>query len=140
MTYTVEDLIKEFPSFARFIKVIPENIQASFVCNRFGCGAKVKGDPDAIVKHGKSHIHVTRAGTVHCIYGRCTSKVDVKDFGHHVWSHLLSNGVRCGVCNDWFATADLASNHLTRPCPVLLSESRAEGYPSHSKKVRQTKD
>ena len=135
--YTVTRLIEEFPSLAHLIKVIPGKVEASFVCGRFGCGTRVKGDSTAIAKHGQKHLVRNRAGNIKCLYGRCTMMVAVQDLVQHVEAHLQSNGARCGLCNDWFADADLATKHLTQPCPTLLS--KAGGYSSPSKQARQTK-
>ena len=138
VAYTVSGLIEEFPSLAHLIKVIPGKIEASFVCGRFGCGTKVNGDFAAIAKHGQKHLVKNQAGGIKCIYGRCNDTVAVRGLVQHVEAHLQSNGARCGVCYDWFADADLATKHLTQPCPALLS--KAAEYPSTYKNARQTKD
>jgi hypothetical protein len=136
LTYTVTRLIEEFPSLAHLIKVIPGKVEASFLCGRFGCGTRVNGDSVAIAKHGQKHL-VRQAGGIKCLYGRCTTTVAVQDLVQHVEAHLQSNGARCGVCNDWFADADLATKHLTQPCPTLVY--KAGGYSSPSKRARQIK-
>ena len=110
-------------------------MHASFICNRFGCGARVSNGSSRIVHHAKVHRHVNNVDKINCIYGRCSAKVLIEDLGQHVEAHLGYDGARCGVCRDWFASTDLAGKHLTSPCPMLVSQGSGKGQ----KKTRRTK-